>query len=85
MKLAYDLQYVQHFGFWLDFRILLATALHLVGVPSGWIRAILRFPRKYSVEQGYHRLTRSVAPAIGMNGHCNGHVAASAARAPVAE
>lgn len=74
IKLAYDLYYVNKIGPWLDLRIVLATALHLAGVPHGWIRGLLGLPRKYSVEQAYHRLTRpGRVPSESSNGLCNGH------------
>lgn len=76
VKLAYDLYYVQHIGPWLDLRILLATGLHLAGIPFRWIRVLLGFVRKYSVEQAYHQLTLPARVGSlctnGVNG-VNGH------------
>ncbi len=71
VKLAYDLHYVGHIGPWLDLRILLATGLHLAGMPFRSIRVLLGLPRKYSVEQAYHRLTlpARMQPQCGTNGH----------------
>ncbi len=43
-KLAFDLHGIQHAGLWLDVRILLATALHLVGVPRHTVARWLWFP-----------------------------------------
>ena len=55
-KLAYDVYYVQHVNWWLDVRILLATILHLAGVPFAWIRWVLGLPKSNEIEQGYQRL-----------------------------
>jgi lipopolysaccharide/colanic/teichoic acid biosynthesis glycosyltransferase len=33
LKLAYDLCYLQHFSFWLEFRIFFATFCHVLGLP----------------------------------------------------
>jgi lipopolysaccharide/colanic/teichoic acid biosynthesis glycosyltransferase len=60
LKLAYDLHYVRNIGCWLDLRIHLATALHMVGLPVGWIARMLDLPRLQSVEQEYQRLIESV-------------------------
>lgn len=43
-KLNYDLYYVERRGLWLDFRIVLGTALKCLGVPFAWIGGILRLP-----------------------------------------
>jgi len=56
LKLAYDLYYVQHVNWWLDVRILLATILHLAGVPFLWIRRLLCFAESKVIEQEYERL-----------------------------
>jgi lipopolysaccharide/colanic/teichoic acid biosynthesis glycosyltransferase len=55
-KLAYDLWYVRKRGFWLDLRILIATGLHVVGVPAGAIRAMLGLPRAEPIERAYREL-----------------------------
>jgi lipopolysaccharide/colanic/teichoic acid biosynthesis glycosyltransferase len=44
-KLICDLHYIKHFGFWLDFRVLLCTALLFLGVPLRWSRRLLRIPQ----------------------------------------
>ncbi|MCI0458957.1 MAG: sugar transferase [Gemmataceae bacterium] len=61
-KLAHDLYYAEHMGFWLDLRILLSTALKFVGVPWGVSRTLLRVPGGKPVERAYER---SVAPEPG--------------------
>ena len=45
-KLELDLHYVQHWTWWLDLRIALATLLHLVTVPGDMIARIFGFPRE---------------------------------------
>jgi lipopolysaccharide/colanic/teichoic acid biosynthesis glycosyltransferase len=44
-KLVCDLHYIKHFGFWLDFRLVLCTGLLFVGVPLSWSRQLLRIPQ----------------------------------------
>jgi lipopolysaccharide/colanic/teichoic acid biosynthesis glycosyltransferase len=44
-KLSLDLYYIDHAGFWLDFRILLATAPHVLRVPEEKIAGIFGFPQ----------------------------------------
>ena len=44
-KLALDLHYVDYRSFWLDLRILLATVLHVLNVPSARIARIFGFPK----------------------------------------
>jgi lipopolysaccharide/colanic/teichoic acid biosynthesis glycosyltransferase len=43
-KLDYDLHYAERISPWLDARIVLATGLKCVGVPFGWIGALLMLP-----------------------------------------
>ena len=44
-KLSFDLHYVDHCCFWLDFRILLATVPHVLSVPPETIARVFGFPR----------------------------------------
>jgi len=44
-KLSLDLYYIDHAGFWLDFRILLATVPHVFRVPEQKIARVFGFPR----------------------------------------
>jgi lipopolysaccharide/colanic/teichoic acid biosynthesis glycosyltransferase len=44
-KLFFDLHYLDHWSFWLDLRILLATMLHVLNVPAGTIAQVFRFPQ----------------------------------------
>jgi lipopolysaccharide/colanic/teichoic acid biosynthesis glycosyltransferase len=55
-KLAYDLHYVRHLGFWLDVRICWATALKMIGVRFRVIRWIFALPRKETIDQEYAQL-----------------------------
>jgi lipopolysaccharide/colanic/teichoic acid biosynthesis glycosyltransferase len=43
-KLAYDMFYIGHMGFWLDLRIMLATTLHLARIPVRSSSLLLRLP-----------------------------------------
>ncbi len=43
-KLDYDLRYVESMNFWLDVRIVLATALKCAGIPFAWIGTLLMLP-----------------------------------------
>jgi lipopolysaccharide/colanic/teichoic acid biosynthesis glycosyltransferase len=43
-KLSYDRHYVHHLGPWLDIKIGLATAFHLIRLPADLIRQVFRFP-----------------------------------------
>jgi lipopolysaccharide/colanic/teichoic acid biosynthesis glycosyltransferase len=56
-KLTYDLYYVRHRSPGMDLRLLLATALHLVGVPAPRIRKTLRLPTAAAIAQAYWELT----------------------------
>jgi lipopolysaccharide/colanic/teichoic acid biosynthesis glycosyltransferase len=50
-KLAYDLHYLRHRGPWLDLRLLIATALRVVGVPAAVTCPVLRIPDHKVVER----------------------------------
>jgi lipopolysaccharide/colanic/teichoic acid biosynthesis glycosyltransferase len=68
VKLAYDLCYVQRLSWWLDMRLLAATALHVVGVPFSIVGKILRLPARENVERAYQALPHpSPRPAAGGN------------------
>jgi lipopolysaccharide/colanic/teichoic acid biosynthesis glycosyltransferase len=58
-KLACDLFYVQQLGFWLDLRLMLATALYLVKIPFAVSRSLLRLPGGTPVENAYQKLVAS--------------------------
>ncbi len=53
LKLAYDLYYVRRAGWWLDLRIAMGTALHVVGVPFRWLRRLLALPPRDAIESAY--------------------------------
>jgi lipopolysaccharide/colanic/teichoic acid biosynthesis glycosyltransferase len=65
-KLAYDLYYVQHMNFWLDVRIILCTALKVLGVPFTVLRALFRMPSRITVKRHYRNLLegRKSAPRL---------------------
>jgi len=44
-KLSLDLHYVDSGSFWLDLRILLATVLHVLNIPSARIAQLFGFPK----------------------------------------
>lgn len=70
-KLAYDLYYVRHCSLWLDLRVLLATALHILAVPYPTIRQLLFLPRCKTVERIYQEMIHAakvVEPAIDLTG-----------------
>lgn len=50
-KLACDLYYVRHRGGWLDFRLVLCTALAAVGIPNAPLARLLRIPPREEVER----------------------------------
>jgi lipopolysaccharide/colanic/teichoic acid biosynthesis glycosyltransferase len=52
-KLAHDLCYVQEMSWWLDCRIMLCTALSLLGLPTGGPARCLALPGGTVVEQAY--------------------------------
>jgi len=54
-KLAYDLYYITHTGFWLDVRLILCTAIHMVGVPYHTIGRVFRLPGRETVEHAYSK------------------------------
>ncbi len=47
-KLALDLYYIDHAGFWLDLRIILATLPHVFRLPEDQIARFFGFPRRSS-------------------------------------
>jgi len=52
-KLAYDLYYVHHASFWLDLRLILCTAIHVLGVPYHVIGRLFFLPGTDVVESAY--------------------------------
>jgi hypothetical protein len=52
-KLAYDLYYIEHVGFWLDLRLLLNTACHVLGIPFAWSSKLFLVPSGEAVERAY--------------------------------
>jgi lipopolysaccharide/colanic/teichoic acid biosynthesis glycosyltransferase len=58
LKLAYDLYYVQHPGLGFDLRLMLATAVRLLGLPCPVWRALLGVPGGEAVERPYRSWLR---------------------------
>lgn len=50
-KLAHDLYYIRHLSPWLDLRLLLATAVHALGLPFGVAGRLLGIPDGAAVEE----------------------------------
>jgi lipopolysaccharide/colanic/teichoic acid biosynthesis glycosyltransferase len=57
-KLACDLFYVRHLGWWLDLRLMIATSFHLVTPAFRWPCRLLRIPGGSLVEDSYEHLVR---------------------------
>jgi lipopolysaccharide/colanic/teichoic acid biosynthesis glycosyltransferase len=55
-KLCYDLYYVRCCSPWLDLRLVVATAFHVIGVPYSLLGIFLGLPRGEAVEQVYEEL-----------------------------
>jgi lipopolysaccharide/colanic/teichoic acid biosynthesis glycosyltransferase len=53
IKLCYDLFYVRRAGGWLDFRLLVGTALMIAGVPFGGLRCVLGLPSREAIVDRY--------------------------------
>jgi lipopolysaccharide/colanic/teichoic acid biosynthesis glycosyltransferase len=51
-KLAYDLYYIRQRGLWLDFRLVVCTAVRMVGVPFWPLCRFFRLPRPDAVKSG---------------------------------
>jgi len=52
-KLAYDLYYVQTCNPWLDFRLILATGLHVIGVSYDLVGKLVSLPSDATIERAY--------------------------------
>ncbi|MCI0464508.1 MAG: sugar transferase [Gemmataceae bacterium] len=66
-KLAYDLYYVHGCNFCLDVQLLLATALHVVGVPYTWVGKLLFLPAAETIERSYRNLTTANGMAVPLD------------------
>lgn len=62
-KLAYDLFYIERVSFWLDLRLLLSTACHVVGISFAWSNKVFLVPTGDTVEQAYET---AVANAVAI-------------------
>jgi lipopolysaccharide/colanic/teichoic acid biosynthesis glycosyltransferase len=61
-KLAYDLYYVRRMNPWMDLRLALCTAFHLLGVPYHSIRRLFRLPCGNAIEHAYTSPARQTHP-----------------------
>ena len=52
-KVAYDLYYIEHCTLWLDIRIIVATALSILGIPATLVNNVLQIPGSDVVERAY--------------------------------
>jgi lipopolysaccharide/colanic/teichoic acid biosynthesis glycosyltransferase len=52
-KLAYDLYYIRHMGFWLDLKLIVCTALHVVFVPYHILGMLFNLPGQKRIEKAY--------------------------------
>ncbi|MER3414785.1 MAG: hypothetical protein C4297_01030 [Gemmataceae bacterium] len=69
LKLAHDFYYVERLGPWLDIRILLATGLYLLCLPTAWWRRWLRLPGGPEVVRRYEpKMVPSSRPLPWTNG-----------------
>jgi lipopolysaccharide/colanic/teichoic acid biosynthesis glycosyltransferase len=59
-KIAYDLYYVQNGSLWLDLRVVLATGLHVLGVPYASIGRWLGLPTQHVTREVYEDLVREI-------------------------
>jgi lipopolysaccharide/colanic/teichoic acid biosynthesis glycosyltransferase len=53
VKVAYDLYYVRHRGFWIDGRILVGTLFKVLGLPWHVSRQLLLIPDRDAIEDAY--------------------------------
>jgi lipopolysaccharide/colanic/teichoic acid biosynthesis glycosyltransferase len=63
-KLKYDLLYVDRINFWLDIRILICTALRVLGLPVRLIKAVLMAPQGELPAIGGRTPKERPAPAV---------------------
>ena len=63
-KLACDLYYIQHLSLLMDVRILLSTAIYLVGVPFWVSMNLLRVPSREVAEHAYRRMVKVDGPQV---------------------
>lgn len=55
-KLACDLFYIHHVGFWLDIRLIVVTSFYLVGRSCAWPCRVLKIPGGDQIEDYYDHL-----------------------------
>jgi lipopolysaccharide/colanic/teichoic acid biosynthesis glycosyltransferase len=57
-KLAYDLFYIRSVNLWLDLRLIVCTAFHMLGVPYRAVCWLFRMPSPEMVEHAYREHTK---------------------------
>jgi lipopolysaccharide/colanic/teichoic acid biosynthesis glycosyltransferase len=65
-KLAYDLYYIEAMGPWLDLRIILSTALKVLGVSFPVLRKLFAMPTPDEVEDSYQAAPAAAAVTVEM-------------------
>lgn len=64
-KLAYDLYYIRHMGFWLDLKLIVCTALHVVFVPYHILGLLFALPGQQRIERAYQeRVAAQASPML---------------------
>ena len=61
-KLAHDLYYIDCKSFWLDFRSLICTGLHVVGLPYGLLARLMALPSGQTIDLAYKKSIAKTAP-----------------------
>jgi len=61
-KLAHDLYYVRHVGFWLDLRLLFCTGFIALGIPYRFLGRLLRIPGDVVVDEAMRDVFGVAAP-----------------------
>jgi lipopolysaccharide/colanic/teichoic acid biosynthesis glycosyltransferase len=62
-KLAHDLYYIRHLGFWLDLRLVACTAAHMVGVPYRLLNRLFLLPARAVIEHVATPVPPAATPA----------------------
>lgn len=65
-KLAYDLYYIRHINLWLDFRLILCTAVRMFGLPFYVLGRLFGLPPRDVVEKHYRGRQTEAAPTLDL-------------------
>ncbi len=63
-KLAYDLYYIRHMNLWLDLRLVLCTAVRMLGLPFYVLAWLFWLPRRDAVEKHYQSRETQASQAL---------------------